>query len=127
MVESSTEGNVSMTGVLGSVLPYFMIVSLLLSSAIPTMEKIHGTVARQYARVALAIVGISDPMAYRFYEDTGNTLREIFPSGQDVRSLMAFDETQEVLTVQEWRRVQAHIGNMKELGDRLAKQLEGKS
>jgi hypothetical protein len=66
-------------------------------------------------------------MAYRFYEDTGNTLHELFPSGRDVRSLMGFDETQEVLTVQEWRRVQAHIGNMEELGDRLAKQLEGKS
>ena len=115
-----------MTGVLGPVLPYFMIVSLLLSSAIPTMEKIHGTVARQYARVALAIVGISDPMAYRLYEDTGNTLRELFPTGKHVRPIGAFDETQEVLTVQEWRRVQAHIGNMEQLGDRLAKELEGK-
>jgi hypothetical protein len=115
-----------MSGVLGPVLPYFMIASLVLTSAIPTMEKIHGTVARQYARVALAIVGISDPMTYRFYEDTGNTIRELFPSGRDGRSLTAFDETQEVPTAQEWRKVQNHLGNLERLGDRLAKQLEGK-
>ena len=115
-----------MTNALVPVLPYFIIVSLVLSSAIPTMERIHGSIARQYARVALAIVGVSDPLAYRFYDETATLLREFFPSVERPHSLVAFDETQDIPTAQEWRTVQNQLTNLEQLGNRIAKQLEGR-
>ena len=115
-----------MTGVLGPVLPYFMIVSLLLTTAIPTVEKVHGSIARQYARLALAIVGVSDSSAYRFHEDTGNLLREVLVTCRNSPTLVVFDEGQEVPTVEEWRKLESHLGKIERLGNRLAKELEGK-
>ncbi len=115
-----------MSGVLGPVLPYFMIVSLLLTSAIPTMERIHGSIACQYARLALAIVGVSDPSAYRFYEETGTLIRELLPSYRNTRPLVVYNESQEVPTVEEWRKLESHLGKIERLGNRLAKALEGK-
>jgi hypothetical protein len=115
-----------MTGALGSVLPYFMIVSLLLSSAIPTMERIHGSIARQYSRLALAIVGVSDPSAYRFNEDTGNLLQAVLSSRRNARPLVVYDEGQEVPTIEEWRKLQGHLDKIERLGNRLANDLEGK-
>lgn len=114
-----------MTGALGSVMSYFMIVSLLLSSAIPTMERIHGSIARQYATLALAIVGGSDHSTYRFHEDTGNLLRELLPSRRNNRTLVVYDEGQEVPTVEEWRKLETHLGKIERLGNRLAQELEG--
>ena len=115
-----------MTGVLGPVVPYFMIVSLLLTSAIPTVEKVHGSIARQYARLALAIVGVSDPSAYRFHEDTGTLLREVLVTYRNSPTLVVFDEGQEVPTVEEWRKLESHLGKIERLGNRLAKELEGR-
>ncbi len=115
-----------MTGALAPVLPYFMIVSLLLSSAIPTMERIHGSIARQYARIGLAIVGVSDHSSYRFYEDTGNLLQDILPSRRNARPLIVYDEGQEVPTVEEWRKLEGHLGKIERLGNRLAQELEGR-
>ncbi len=115
-----------MTGVLGPVVPYFMIVSLLLTSAIPTMEAVHGSIARQYARLALSIVGVSDPSAYRLHEDTGTLLREVLMTHRNSPTLVAFDESQEVPTVEEWRKLETHLGKIERLGNRLANALEGK-
>ena len=114
-----------MTGVLGPVLPYFMIVSLLLSSAIPTMERVHGAIARQYARVALAIVGVSDPSAYRFRGDTETLLRDLLPTHRNARPLVVYDEGQEVPTAEEWRKLERYLGKVERLGNRLANELEG--
>lgn len=115
-----------MNGALGPVMPYFMIVSLLLTSAIPTMETIRGSICRQYARAALAIVGVSDPWAYRFHEHAGPILRELLPSHRQPTSLVAFDENQQIPTAQEWHRLQNHLGKLERLGNRIAEQLEGR-
>jgi len=115
-----------MSGILGPVLPYFMIVSLLLTSAIPTMEAVHGSITRQYARLALAIVGVSDPSAFRFHEDTGTLLREVLVARRNSPTLVEFDESQEVPTAEEWRKLESHLGKIERLGNRLARQLEGR-
>ena len=107
-------------------MPYFMIVSLLLTSAIPTMEAVHGSIARQYARLALAIVGVSDPSAFRFHKDTGTLLREILPTYRRPHTLIVFDEGQEVPTAEEWRKLETHLGKIERLGNQLAKELEGR-
>ena len=103
-----------------------MIVSLLLTSAIPTMEAVHGSIARQYARLALAIVGVSDPSAFRFHEHTGTLLREVLPTYRRPRTLVVFDEGQEVPTAEEWRKLETHLGKIERLGNRIAEELEGR-
>jgi hypothetical protein len=37
-----------------------------------------------------------------------------------------FDEGQEVPTAAEWRKLETHLGKIERLGNRIAKQLEGK-
>jgi hypothetical protein len=119
-------GCTAMSGILTPVLPYFMIVSLLLTSAIPTMERVHGSIARQYARLALAIVGVSEPSAYRLHENTGNLLKEVLPTYRNPHTLALFDESQEVPTVEKWRKLESHLGKIERLGNRLAEELEGR-
>ncbi len=118
-------GKEIMSGALGPVLPYFMIVSLLLSSAIPTLERIHGSIARQYARVALAIVGVSDPSTYRLPGQAGSLLGELFPSSRNHPSLVLYDEGREVPTAREWRKLESRLGKLERLGHRLARDLDG--
>jgi hypothetical protein len=103
-----------------------MIVLLLLSSAIPTMEGIQGEIARQYSRIAQAIVGGSDASAHGVREDTGTLLSDLLPSQGNAPPLVEYDEGQEVPTAEEWRRLQGHLGKMERLGDRLAGELEGR-
>lgn len=80
---------------------------------------------RQCARLAPAIVGISEPSAYRVHEGTGNLLRQVPSAHRSPYALVVFDESREVRTAEEWRKLESQLGEIEQLGNRMANALQG--
>lgn len=117
-----------MSGVLTPVLMYFMLLGLIVSTAVPTFGKIHGSLGEQFLRVGQALVGGTTEVSYDPRGATEALLREIAPVRRSPLRLQPYDdETVETPrpTELEWDALQGHFTRVGQLGGTLASRLAG--